>query len=49
MRLILSAVCLLLAAPAFAACSGRSDQAMSCAEGSMWDEAAGACAPIVVG
>lgn len=41
----------LLAAPfsAWAACRDSHDQAMSCAEGTIWDPATGTCVPIVTG
>lgn len=48
-RLVLA---LALAASPFAAwaqCSGSNDQAMSCAEGSMWDQETGTCVPVVMG
>lgn len=48
-RLVL--VLALLSAPltAHAACSGHAEQAMTCAEGHVWDQEAGACVPVVTG
>jgi hypothetical protein len=34
---------------AWAQCGGHSQQAMTCAEGSMWDPETNACVPIVTG
>ena len=48
-RLLLAAALLLAAPAAFAACVDRSDQAMSCAQGTMWDGDAGTCVPVVIG
>jgi Chitin binding Peritrophin-A domain len=41
----------LLASPvtAWAACTGHDQQAMSCAQGQVWDPETDACVPIVTG
>ena len=48
-RFVLALVLLASPLPAFAACSNGTDQAMSCAEGSMWDSKTQACVPVVMG
>jgi hypothetical protein len=48
-RLILALALASSPLAAFAACSGDHQQAMSCAENTMWDEATRTCVPIVTG
>jgi hypothetical protein len=49
-RVVLALVLLSTPMTAWAQCSGKSEQqAMSCAEGSMWDMEVNACVPIVTG
>lgn len=49
-RIVLALVLLSSPLSAWSACMGHSDQqAMSCAEGSQWDEEVNACVPVVTG
>lgn len=48
-RLILALALAAAPLPALAQCAGQDQQAMSCAEGTMWDREANACVPIVTG
>jgi hypothetical protein len=48
-RLVLALVLLSSPLAAWAQCSGHSEQAMSCAEGTMWDQELNACVPVVMG
>ncbi len=49
-KTILAAVALtILPAAAFAMCSGKSHQAMSCAEGTVWDANSQSCVKQVTG
>lgn len=46
-RLAFILAMLVFPASAFAACPGDTEQAMSCAEGTMWDAEAQACVPLI--
>jgi hypothetical protein len=48
-RLVLALVLLSSPLAAWAQCSGHSEQATSCAEGTMWDQELNACVPVVMG
>ncbi len=48
-RLVLAVALLATPLAAWADCSRSDQQAMSCAEGTMWDAATNACVPIVTG
>ena len=50
MKSILLALAVLsIPAAAIAACSSQGDQAMSCAQGTIWDDATRTCEPVVIG
>ncbi len=48
-RLVLALALLTAPISAWAACSGHDQQAMSCADGTTWDQERNSCVPIVTG
>jgi hypothetical protein len=48
-RIVLALVFLSSPLAAWAQCSGHTEQVMSCAEGTMWDQDSNACVPVVMG